>query len=189
MQSSPVLQTPPPHVPPLPHSAFVVQALVVQYADAQTLFVLVPQSAFEPHGTVVHLALLHSTPVGHWVSLAQVAALHLAPLHSLLTEQPPSPAQLEAVHFALLQSLLTPQLLSPVHDAVAHLAPLQILVREQPVSPAQLTVAHLALLQSLLTPQDKSSPQAFALHLTLVHTEPEEVQSVSTEQEVAEPQV
>src|SRR6478736_817963 len=162
MQSSPVL-----HAPPPPQSAFVEQALVVQYEDAHTLLVLVPQSAFEPQETVVHFALLQSTPLGHWASLAQLAALHLAPL----------------------QSLLTPQLPSPVHAAVAHLAPLHVLVREHAVSAAQLTVAHLALLHDLLTAQDRSSPQAFALHFTPVHTEPEEVQSVSTEQAVAVPQV
>ena len=182
-------QVPPPHVPPLPQSALVVQVLVVQYAAEQTLFVLVPQSAFEPQATVVHLALLHRTPVGHCASLEQTAALHLAPLHSLLAPQALSLAQLTAVHFAPLHALLTPQPLSPVQVAVPHLAPLHLLDTEQPVSPAQLTVAHLAPLQVLLAPHDKLSPQALVpLHFAL-HTEPEEVQSLSMEQAEAAPQV
>jgi hypothetical protein len=53
------------HVPPLPQSAFALQALVVQKAVEHTSLVLVPQSAFEPQGTEVHFALLHSTPVAH----------------------------------------------------------------------------------------------------------------------------
>ena len=64
-QSSPVTQVPPPQVPPLPQSALAVQVLVEQSELEQTLFVLVPQSAFEPQGAEVHLALLHATPVGH----------------------------------------------------------------------------------------------------------------------------
>lgn len=182
-------QVPPPHVPPLPQSAFVVQVLVVQYAAAQTLLEYVPQSAFEPQATVVHFALLHATPVGHCASLAHTAALHLAPLQMLLVPQALSLAQLTAVHLALLHTLLTPQPLSPVQAAVPHLAPLHLLDTEQPVSPAQLTVEHLALLQVLLALQDKLSPQALVpLHFAL-HTEPEEVQSVSMEHAVAPPQV
>jgi len=181
-QSSPVSQVPPPHVPPLPQSAFVAQALVVQKANEQTLFVLGPQSALEPQATVLHLALLHTKFVGHCASFAQTPALHLAPLQSLLAPQALSLAQLSAVHFAPLHVLLTPQPLSPVQVAVPHLAPLHLLVTEQPVSPAQLTVAHLAPLQVLLAPHDKLSPQALVpLHFAL-HTEPEDVQSASMEQ-------
>jgi hypothetical protein len=176
-------------VPPLPQSAFVVQVFVVQNAAEQTSLVLVPQSAFEPQGTVVHFALLHGTPVGHWASLAQTAALHLAPLQSLLTPQALSLAQLVAVHLALLHTLLTPQPASAVQAAVPHLAPLHLLDTEQPVSPAQLTVEHLAPLQVLLAPHDKLSPQALVpLHFAL-HTEPEELQSASMEQAEAVEQV
>jgi len=63
------------------------------------------------------------------------------------------------------------------------------LLAEQALSLVQAGPAvHLAAVHTLLTPQDKSSPQALALHFTLVHTAPEEVQSVSTEQADAAPQ-
>ena len=144
--------------------------------------------------------------------MAQIAVLlHLAPLHSLLTPQALSPAQVATVHLALLQRPLASQLLSPVQAAVGHLAPLHSLLTPQALSPAQVATVHLAplhsllarqvlspvqagpavhfaVLHSLLTPQVRSSPQAFALHFTLVHTAPDEVQSVSTEQADAAPQ-
>src|SRR6478735_3837723 len=117
-----------------------------------------------------------------------MAELHFAPLHSLLTEQALSPAQVAAVHLALLHKLLTPQLLSPVQAAVAHFAPLHTLLTEQAVSPAHVTLVHLALLQRLLAGQPLSPVHAGpALHFTLVHTEPDELQSVSTEHREAAP--
>ena len=124
--SSPVWHVPPPQIPPLPHSLLVVQVLLVQDAVEQTLFVLVPQSAFEPQGTEVHLALLQSAPVGHCESLAQIAVLlHLAPLHNLLTAQALSPAQLAAVHFAALHTPLTAQLASSPQLFALHFTLLQ----------------------------------------------------------------
>lgn len=62
----PVLQLPPPQVPPVPQSAFALQALVVQKAFEQTSLVLVPQSAFELQlGGGVHFAVLQRLPVPH----------------------------------------------------------------------------------------------------------------------------
>src|SRR6478735_8946541 len=118
-----------------------------------------------------------------------MAELHFAPLHSLLTEQALSPAQVAAVHLALLQRLLAGQPLSPVHAGPAvHFALLQRLLAGQAESLAQVGLAvHFAAVQTLLTPQAASSPQAFALHFTLVHTEPDELQSVSTEHREAAP--
>jgi len=118
-----------------------------------------------------------------------VDELHLAPLHRLLAGHAASLAQASAVHLALLHNLLTPQVLSPVQAAVAHFAPLHSLLTEQAVSPAHVATVHVALLHSLLTPQLKSSPQDLALHFTLLHTALGDVQSVSTEQRVAELQV
>ena len=62
----PVWQLPPPQVPPLPQSAFALQALVVHRAPEQTSLELVPQSAFELQlGGGVHFALPQSDPVAH----------------------------------------------------------------------------------------------------------------------------
>jgi len=68
------------------------------------------------------------------------------------------------------------------------LALLHKLLAGQAASLAQVGPAvHFAALQILLTPQARSSPHALALHFTLVHTEPDEAQSVSTEQADAAP--
>jgi hypothetical protein len=156
--SSPVWHLPPPQIPPLPHSEFAVQALAVQVAPEQTLVEPVPQSAFVTQGATVHFALLHSTPLGHCESLAQIAVLlHLAPLHSLLSEQALSPAQLTVAHLAPLHVLFAPQLASSPQLFALHVAPLQTEpcdVQAASLEHANVPLLHVAPLQEALDVQD-----------------------------------
>jgi hypothetical protein len=58
-------QLPPPQVPLEPQSALELQLFVVHMGDEQESFELVPQSAFEPQATDVHLAPAQVTPLAH----------------------------------------------------------------------------------------------------------------------------